>query len=163
MSETEPIQIQRRYPAAPLAGVGVVVFNAQGEVLLAQRGKPPRQGEWSLPGGLIDLGETLAAAAVREVREECAIEIELGGLIAPFEPIVHDDAGRIEYHYVILDFWASHRSGQAVAQDDAAAVAWVAMDRLEGYDLRQDTRQMIEDGYGLWRAASGQKAVDRSQ
>lgn len=163
MSETEPIQIQRRYPAAPLVGVGVAVFNTQGEVLLAQRGNPPRQGEWSLPGGLIDLGETLADAAIREVWEECAIEIEIGGLIAQFEPIVHDDAGRIEYHYVILDFWASHRSGEAVAQDDAAAVAWVALGQLEGYALRQDTRRMIEEGYGLWRAARDQRAEVRGQ
>lgn len=163
MPQTEPIQIQRRYPAAPLVGVGVVVFNAQGEVLLARRGNPPRQGEWSLPGGLIDLGETLAAAAVREVWEECAIEIEVGGLIAPFEPIVHDAEGRIEYHYIILDFWAKHLRGEAVAQDDATAVAWMAMNQLDEYSLRDDTRRMIEEGHTLWREAGEQKAEGRSQ
>jgi ADP-ribose pyrophosphatase YjhB (NUDIX family) len=150
---TEPIRVERRYPGAPLVGVGVVVFNGQGEVLLVQRGRPPRQGEWSLPGGLLDLGETLAAAAVREVWEECAIEIDLGGLIAPFEPIIHDGEGRIEYHYVILDFWAKHRAGEAVAQDDAVAVAWAVISALGEFKLRPDTHRMILQGYALWRAA----------
>ena len=150
MTQTEPIRVGRRYPAAPLVGVGVVVFNAHGEVLLAQRGKPPRQGEWSLPGGLIDLGERLIDAAIREVWEECGIEIEIGGLIAPFEPIVHDVTGRIEYHYVLLDYWAKYRNGEAVAQDDATAVAWVAMTALDEFQLRQDTKQMILRGYNLW-------------
>lgn len=154
MMQTEPIRAQRRYPVAPLVGVGVVVFNAQGEVLLAQRGKPPRQGEWSLPGGLIDLGETLAAAARREVWEECAIEIELGGLIAPFEPIIHDAEGRLEYHYVILDYWARHLRGTAIAQDDAAAVAWAAVSGLDEFKLQADTYQMIMNGYALWRSAA---------
>ncbi|MCB0081831.1 MAG: NUDIX domain-containing protein [Caldilineaceae bacterium] len=153
MAQTEPIRTERRYPAAPLVGVGVVVFNTEGEVLLAQRGRPPRQGEWSLLGGLIDLGETLADAAVREVWEECAIAIEIGGLIAPFEPIVHDDAGRIEYHYVILDYWAKHVRGAAVAQDDADAVAWAAVTALEQFNLRRDTHQMILAGHVLWRAS----------
>lgn len=153
-NQSEPIRAERRYPNAPLVGVGVVVFNAQGEVLLAKRGNPPRQGEWSLPGGLIDLGEKLADAAIREVWEECAIEIAIGGLIAPFEPIVLDEDGRIEYHYVILDFWAKHLRGEAVAQDDAAAVAWIAMNELDDYGLRRDTRKMIEDGHALWLAAN---------
>jgi mutator protein MutT len=154
MTQTEPIRANRRYPVAPLVGVGVVVFNAQGEVLLARRGNPPRQGEWSLPGGLIDLGEKLADAAVREVWEECAIEIEVGGLIAPFEPIVHDADGRIEYHYIILDFWAKHLRGEAVAQDDAAAVAWAAVDALDEFQLQPDTHQMIVRGYALWRRST---------
>lgn len=146
----EPIRVERRYPPAPLVGVGVVVFNANGEVLLAQRGKPPRQGEWSLPGGLIDLGERLEVAAIREVWEECAIEIEIGGLIAPFEPIVLDDHGRIEYHYVILDYWARHLRGEAVAQDDAADVAWSTIAALDSFRLRPDTHRMILRGYDLW-------------
>lgn len=163
MTTTEAIRVDRRYPAAPLVGVGVVVFNARGKVLLAQRGKPPREGEWSLPGGLIDLGERLEAAAKREVWEECAIEIEIGGLIAPFEPIVHDTDERIEYHYVILDYWAKHVNGEAIAQDDAEAVAWVSMDRLDEYSLRKDTRQMVEEGYRLWHTSEKQKSEARRQ
>lgn len=154
MTQTEPIRVERRYPAAPLVGVGVVVFNAQGQLLLVQRGRPPRQGEWSLPGGLIDLGEKLADAAVREVWEECAIEIELGGLVTPFEPIIHDAEGRIEYHYVILDYWARHVRGEAVAQDDAAAAAWVAVTALETFQVRKDTCGVIGQAYTMWREAS---------
>ncbi len=152
-AKTEPIRVERRYPPAPLVGVGVVVFNEMGEVLLVQRGRPPRQGEWSLPGGLIDLGEKLADAAKRELWEECAIEIEIGGLILAFEPIIYDAAGRLEYHYVILDYWAHHLRGVAVAQDDAAAVAWVALDQLAPFRLRSDTHAVIQQGYAAWQAA----------
>lgn len=151
-AKTEPIRVERRYPPAPLVGVGVVVFNAQGEVLLVQRGHPPRQGEWSLPGGLLDLGERSIDAARREVREECAIEVEIGGFIVTYEPIIYDEAGQLEYHYVILDYWARHVQGAAVAQDDAAAVTWTALSQLETYRLRSDTRAVIHQGYLAWQA-----------
>jgi len=153
MGKSEPIRAKRRYPDAPLVGVGVVIFNPHGEVLLVQRGRPPRQGEWSLPGGLIDLGESLAAAAQREVWEECAIEIDLGGLIAPFELTMRDATGRLEYHYVILDYWATYRRGVALAQDDAAAVMWTDVSVLDTVLLSDDTRRMILHGYALWQAA----------
>lgn len=148
---TTPIQVGRRYPGAPLVGVGVVVFNARGEVLLVQRGRPPRQGEWSLPGGLIDLGEKLADAAKREVWEECAVEIELGKLVATFEPIVYDEEGRIEYHYVILDYWAHYLRGEPVAQDDAADIAWIALADLDRLSIYQDTRDVIMQAHALWQ------------
>ncbi len=155
MARSEPIRVERRYPGAPLVGVGVVVFNATGEVLLVQRGRPPRQGEWALPGGLIDLGERLTAAAAREVWEECAIEIEVGALLAAFEPIEHDAQGRVEYHYVVLDYWARHLRGTAVAQDDAAAVVWTPVDALDRYALRPDTHAVILQGYAEWQRATG--------
>ncbi|MEZ4559502.1 MAG: NUDIX domain-containing protein [Caldilineaceae bacterium] len=85
----------------------------------SSRGQPPRQGQWGLPGGLLDLGERLETGVRREVREECGIEIEVMDLVAAFEPIQRDDAGRVEYHYVVLDYWARHVSGTAVAADDA--------------------------------------------
>jgi len=152
-TKTEPIRVERRYPLAPLVGVGVVVFNAQGEVLLVQRGHPPRQGEWSLPGGLIDLGERLIDAARREVWEECAIEIEIGGFVTAFEPIIYDEAGRLEYHYVILDYWARHSRGIPVAQDDATGVAWVPLSHLDDYRIRGDTRTVIQQSHTAWQAA----------
>ena len=148
---TTPIQVERRYPGAPLVGVGVAVFNARGEVLLVQRGQPPRQGEWSLPGGLIDLGEKLADAAQREVWEECAVEIELGELVATFEPIIYDGEGRIEYHYVLLDYWARYLHGEPVAQDDAAAIAWITIAELEQLSIYQDTRNVIMQAHALWQ------------
>lgn len=153
----QPITAQRRYPAAPLVGVGVAVFNQAGEVLLIQRGRPPRQGHWSLPGGLIDLGERLTEAAVREVREECGIEIKLGGQIAIFEPMEWDEAGRIKYHYVVIDYWASHQSGEAVASDDALTVTWVPMDQLGRLPLASETRQVVRQAYQAWLADQAQQ------
>jgi 8-oxo-dGTP diphosphatase len=150
--KTKPIALSRRYPAAPLVGVGVVVFNRQGEVLLAKRGKPPRAGEWSLPGGLIDLGERLEDAARREVWEECGIEITIGGFITTYEPIIYDSEGEIEYHYVLIDYWATHLSGEIVAQDDAMAVAWVAIQALSQFNLRQETLKVIGEAHVAWAA-----------
>ena len=150
---TKPITAQRRYPQAPLVGAAAAIFDAAGRVLLVRRGRPPRQGQWGLPGGLLDLGERLVDGARREVREECAIEVEIGGLVTTFEFVQRDDDGRIEYHYVVLDYWARHLSGQAVAQDDAAAVRWVSMPELDSLDVHVETRDVIEKAFALWRAA----------
>lgn len=157
--KTKPITVSRRYPAAPLVGVGVVVLNEQGEVLLAKRGKPPRAGEWSIPGGLLDLGERLEDAARREVREECNIEIAIGGFVATFEPIIYDDAGEIEYHYVLIDYWATYLSGDLLAQDDATAVMWVAIGALAAFKLRRETQQVIQEAHASWHATQQDKAI----
>jgi ADP-ribose pyrophosphatase YjhB (NUDIX family) len=158
---TEPVKLPRRYPPAPLVGVAAVVFNHDGDALLVQRGRPPRAGSWGLPGGLLDLGEKLVDGVRREVMEECAIEIEVGGLVAAFEPLQHDEDGRIEYHYVVLDYWARHISGTPVAQDDAADVTWIRMDDLDRFPLADDTRAVIRDAYAAWRAESeGRKIED---
>ena len=145
--------VRRRYPDAPLVGVGVAVFNPAGQVLLVQRGRPPGAGRWGLPGGLVELGERLVDAAVREVREETGVEIALGDLVAAFEPIHRDAEQRIEYHYVVLDYWASYRTGDARAQDDAAAVAWVAPTELDRYDVSRSTRDVIRQAHQAWAAA----------
>lgn len=150
--QTKPIAVNRRYPAAPLVGVGVVVFNHQGEVLLVKRGKPPRAGEWSIPGGLIDLGERLTDAARREVTEECGITIAIGGFVATFEPILYDAAGEIEYHYVLIDYWATHIAGEAIAHDDALAVVWTPTAGLAEFALRSETTKVILDAYTAWQA-----------
>lgn len=149
----KPIAARRRYPDAPLVGVGAAVFNAQGDVLLARRKQPPLAGQWSLPGGLIHLGETLAAAVQREVWEECAVEIKVGEVVATFEPIQRDAEGAIEYHYVVIDFWASHVAGEARAQDDAADVAWVPVADLEKYQLSPDTYEVILKAHHAWQSS----------
>ena len=145
--------VQRRYPAAPLVGVAAAVFDGDGRVLLVQRGRPLRAGSWGLPGGLLEIGERLADGAAREVSEECGVEISIGGIAGVFEPITRDEAGRIEYHYVVVDFWASYVSGVATAQDDAATVAWVSQDQLDDYHLHPDSQQVVEDAQRLWAAA----------
>ncbi len=151
------MSIRRQYPDTPLVGAAAAVFDPSGRVLLVQRGRPPRLGAWGLPGGMIEVGERLAEAAAREVREECGVEIAVGGVAGVFEPITLDDAGRIEYHYVVIDFWASYVAGEAAAGDDAAAVAWVALDDLAPYALLPESTQVIQDAYALWRDAHTNK------
>jgi ADP-ribose pyrophosphatase YjhB (NUDIX family) len=131
----------------------VAVFNAAGQVLLVQRGRPPRAGQWGLPGGLLDLGERLTAAAAREVREETGIEIAVGELVAAYEPLVRDAEGRIEYHYVVLDYWASYVAGDPHAADDAAAVVWVALTELGEYAVSRETDAVIRQAHQAWAAA----------
>lgn len=150
------MSVRRRYPDAPIVGAGVVVFDENGRVLLVQRGRPPRVGQWGIPGGMLELGERLVDAAAREVREECSIEIGIGGVAGVFEPITIDDAGRIEYHYVVVDFWACHVSGEAHAGDDAAGVAWVTMDEINEYALLPDSLRVVRDAYALWSARSAE-------
>jgi len=148
------VTVRRRYPDAPLVGVAAAVFNRDGEVLLVQRGRPPRQGSWGLPGGLLDLGERLAHGARREVREECGVDIEVVDIVATFEPVMLDEAGRVEYHYVVIDFWARYLSGEATPQDDVDAVAWVAMGVLDQFDLLPESRDVVELAYRQWQQSS---------
>lgn len=147
--------IKRQYPEAPILGVGAIVFNASGQVLLAQRGKPPRIGQWSIPGGMLELGEKLTEGIRREVQEECGIEIEVGEVVLIYEPIFRDDEGRIEFHYVLVDYWAHHVSGEAIANDDALAVAWVALDDLPSYQLASDTLNAVHKAWAMWKVSKG--------
>jgi ADP-ribose pyrophosphatase YjhB (NUDIX family) len=148
--QVRPVSVNRRYPDAPIAAIAAAVFDDQGRVLLVRRGRPPRAGLWGLPGGVLDLGERLHDGVRREVREECGVEIEIGGLVAAFEPIHWDSDGIVEYHYVVLDYWARLLSGVATANDDAAAVAWVPSEAIEAYQLSADTAEVIESARSLW-------------
>lgn len=152
MTEQTSDSIQRRYPKTPLVGVAAAVFRTGGDVLLVKRGRPPRAGHWGLPGGLLEVGETLRDGVRREVTEECGVDIAVGGIAGVFEPITYDDDRRIEYHYVVVDFWASLLSGEAEAHDDAAAVAWVSMADLNRYEVLGETLKVIQDAYVAWQA-----------
>jgi len=133
---------ERLYPTRPLVAVGAVVWDGR-RVLLERRGQPPAQGQWAIPGGMVELGETVAVAVRREVHEECGIEIEVGPLLGLFEPILRDGDGRIRYHYTIIDFLAYYRAGELQPGDDAADVRWVSPDDLPHYELNPATRDMI--------------------
>ncbi|MCG8356833.1 MAG: NUDIX hydrolase [Kiloniellales bacterium] len=130
------------YPNRPLIGVGVIVFKAD-RVLLIRRGKPPREGQWSLPGGRQRLGETVRATAVREVREETGCAVEVTTLLDVVDSLTRDPAGVIQYHYTLIDFLAEWRDGAARAAGDAADVAWADPDALAPYDLWSETRRLI--------------------
>jgi 8-oxo-dGTP diphosphatase len=141
----------RLYPTRPMVGVGAVVWNGE-QVLLEQRGQPPAQGEWALPGGLIEVGETAEAAVRREVREECGIEVAVGPLLGLFEPIQRDAEDRVRYHFVVIDFLAYYSAGELHHGDDAADVLWVDPKDLSHYALSSATKSMIERGLQLVRA-----------
>ncbi len=130
------------YPNRPLIGVGVVVFKAD-RVLLIRRGKPPREGQWSLPGGRQRLGERIEAAARREVREEAGIEIAVGPLVDVVDSITRDEAGAVQYHYTLVDLLAEWRAGEAAAGHDAAEVAWADPADLGPFGLWTETERII--------------------
>jgi ADP-ribose pyrophosphatase YjhB (NUDIX family) len=130
------------YPNRPLIGVGVVVFKDD-RVLLIRRGKPPRAGQWSLPGGRQRLGERVAQAAAREVAEEAGIAIDVGGLVDVVDSITRDAAGAVEYHYTLVDVVAEWRAGEIVAGHDAAEVTWADPDALASYGLWDETQRII--------------------
>jgi mutator protein MutT len=136
-----------------MVGVGAVVWNGD-RVLLERRGQPPAQDSWALPGGLIELGESAEEAVVREVREECGIEVRPGPILGLFEPIQREADGRVRYHFVVIDFLAFYRSGELARGDDAAEVRWVAPEDLDRYELTPLGRQMIERALAIVRAAS---------
>ncbi len=136
--------MSREYPDRPLVGVGVVVFGAGGKVMLVRRGKPPRQGQWSLPGGAQKLGETVFEAAAREVREETGLDVEVLGLVDVVDSIRNDDDGRVHYHYTLVDVFADARDGEPRAGGDAAAAAWFAPADIAKLELWSETRRVIE-------------------
>jgi len=126
--------MRREYPEAPIVGVGAVIVKAD-QVLLIQRGNEPNRGRWSIPGGTVELGETLAEAATREAREECQVEVEAGQLLSAADLILHDEGGRVRYHYVLIDLAARYVSGEPVAATDALNVRWVRETELADLDL----------------------------
>jgi ADP-ribose pyrophosphatase YjhB (NUDIX family) len=115
--------MQREYPLSPLVGVGAVIVQ-EGRVLLVQRGREPMRGRWTIPGGLIEIGESLLEAVVRETREETGLEVEPLELVELLDRI-HREEGRVRYHYVIADYLCRVTGGTLAAADDAAAVRWV--------------------------------------
>lgn len=132
----------REYPSAPLVGVGAIIVEG-GRVLLVQRGHAPALGKWSIPGGLVDVGETVEAAARREVAEECGLDVRLHGLVGVVDRIVRDAAGRVQYHYVLVDFLGTPAGGTARPGSDAAGLRWVTPDELVGLDTTQGLEPMI--------------------
>lgn len=142
----------RTYPAFPIPAVGAVIL-AREHVLLIQRGQPPSEGKWTLPGGVVEIGESPENAIIREVREECSLDILVLGILDVVNRIVHDEDGRVKYHYVIIDYAARCRDTSndqelpeiAVhAATDVSDVCWVPFQELPCYDVTEGLRPIIQ-------------------
>ncbi|MCE2890793.1 MAG: NUDIX hydrolase [Aquidulcibacter sp.] len=138
----------------PIPAVGIVCFNDDGQVLLIRRGNPPRQGEWSMPGGKLEWGEKAVDAALRELAEETGVTGEILGLIDVVDGIFTSrTTGNVTRHYVLIDYVAYYLSGTVAAGDDASEARFVALDTIETYGLWDETIRIIHAGYKLWQAA----------
>jgi mutator protein MutT len=149
--------LKRQYPESPIVGVGAVVFDGA-SVLLARRAQEPAKGAWSLPGGAVELGETVLDALKREIREEIGIEIEVGGLIRVLDRILRDEGKRIRYHYVIVDYWGWKSSGEAKPGSDASDICFVPLKEIREKDIHKDVLETILMAAELRRQFNSQKS-----
>ncbi len=133
----------REYPEVPRVGVGAIVLRDR-HVLLVRRGRPPAQGKWSIPGGLVELGETTEAAAVREVAEECGLSVRLRGVAGVLDRIIHDADGRVRYHWVLVDYLATAESRELHPGSDAADARWVPVSEIGYYETTEGLAAMVE-------------------
>ena len=135
----------------PTPAVGIVCVRGE-EVLLIRRGTPPKQGEWSIPGGRIETGEASKAAALRELKEETSVNAVLVGLLDVVDAVFHNRTGNlITRHYVLIDYAAKWISGEPVAGDDAAEARFFHQSELESIELWSETRRIIQKGFELLR------------
>jgi 8-oxo-dGTP diphosphatase len=135
----------REYPPGPVVGVGGVITR-EGRVLIVRRAHEPRKGEWSLPGGLVELGERLTDAVRREIAEETGLEVEVGAMVETFDRVHRDLEGRVRFHFIIVDYLCVAPGGEAIAGSDAEAVAWVTSEELAAYGVNPHAAAVIRKG-----------------
>jgi mutator protein MutT len=140
----------REYPDRPVVGVGAIIFD-QNRVLLVQRGHAPLQGEWSLPGGALEVGETLEEGVRREVLEETGLTVDTLGMVAVFDRMARDQQGRVQFHYVLVDFLCRITGGSAAFASDAVGLRWAALDGLD--TIAPFTRDVILKAWKLAESA----------
>ncbi|HIJ17504.1 MAG TPA: NUDIX hydrolase [Thermoplasmata archaeon] len=138
---------KREYPEIPLVGVGTVTIK-NGKILLVRRAFDPGAGKWSIPGGLVEVGEKLSEAAARETEEETGIQVEILELINVFDMIDLDDAKRVKYHYVLVDFLSKPIGGKERVCDEVTDIKWVTFDEAKTMDLTKTARKALEELFG---------------
>ena len=137
--------MNRDYPDRPLLGVGAVIVKND-QILVVRRANPPLQGQWSIPGGLVDTGETTKEAVIREIREETSLTIEPLELVEVFERILRDADSRVQYHFVVIDYLCRLVSGEPHAGTDVSEVRWARFEELNGLGITPETTSVIRKG-----------------
>jgi 8-oxo-dGTP diphosphatase len=135
--------IKRLYPSQPIVGVGAVI-TCDGKLLLEKRKNEPGRGKWSIPGGLVELGENVEQTVIREVKEETGLEVEKPEHIDVVDNVVRDENGGVKYHFVIIDYFVKLKGGKVKASSDAEELRWVTFDEVEKYELTMTFRAFFQ-------------------
>ena len=138
--------MKREFPEVPLVGVGAVIIEDT-RVLLVKRAHPPLQAQWSIPGGVLEVGELVREAAIREAREETGLIVEPADLLGVYDRVLRNTDRRVQYHYVLIDFLCRRVGGDLQAADDAAEVRWFTREELPALNLAEDTQDVIHKGF----------------
>lgn len=147
MTNDEAKGLRREYPDAPLVGVGTVTIKS-GKILLVKRAFDPGAGKWSIPGGLVEVGEKLSEAAARETEEETGIKVDILELINVFDMIDPDGDGKTRYHYVLVDFLSKPVGGHERVSDEVTEIKWVTFEEAKTMDLTRTARKALEELFG---------------
>ena len=150
--------MKRDYPDRPIVGVGAVIVR-DGRAVIVQRASEPLRGQWSIPGGAVELGETVRQAAAREVPEETGWEVEVGEVLEVFDSIYPDPDGRMRYHYVLIDFLCRPVRGELNAGADAAQARWVEDPELAEFKVSESAMRVIRKGL----EKAGESGVSRKK
>lgn len=137
--------MKRDYPERPLIGVGAVIVS-EGRVVVVRRGHEPLKGEWSIPGGVLEIGETLRAGAAREALEETGLVVEAGEVLEVLDRIVRDKEGRIQFHYVLIDFLCRVTGGELRAGEDADEARWLNAEELDEFPIADSAAEVLRKG-----------------
>ena len=146
--------LKRDYPDRPLLGVGAVIVRDE-RVLVVRRLNPPLQGQWSIPGGLVETGETIKQALIREIREETGLAVEPIELIEVFERILRDTESRVQYHFVVIDYLCRILSGEASPRTDVSEIQWTRLEDLPELGITPETSSVMQKGLNAARKSSG--------
>jgi 8-oxo-dGTP diphosphatase len=138
--------MNREFPEIPLVGVGAIIIEGP-RVVLVKRAHPPLQAQWSIPGGVLEVGELLREAAVREAREETGLTVDPGDLLGVYDRVLRAPDQRVQYHYVLIDFLCRRVAGEIQAASDAAEVRGFTQEELPALNLAEDTLDVIRKGF----------------
>jgi ADP-ribose pyrophosphatase YjhB (NUDIX family) len=143
--------MKREFPEAPLVGVGAIIIE-DSRVVLVKRAHPPLQAQWSIPGGVLEVGELVREAAIREAREETGLIVEPADLLGVYDRVLRDVEQRVQYHYVLIDFLCRRVGGELLAASDAAEVGWFTREQLPALNLAEDTQDVVRKGFAKLQA-----------